>query len=69
MALFLTRLLSAAGVEPASGFVPGYDDTANLDAESHTAVAQMQVHDVMRGMSATEFAPTATVTRAPMAWF
>ena len=69
MALFLTRLLSAAGVEPASGFVPGFDDTADLDAESHAAVAQMRVQDVMRGISAAEFMPTATVTRAPMAWF
>ena len=69
MALFLTRLLSAAGVEPVSGFVPGFDDTANLDAESHAAVAQMRVLDVMRGISAMEFAPTATVTRAPMALF
>ena len=69
MALFLTRLLSAAGVEPVSGFVPGFDDTASLDAESRAAVAQMRVHDVMRGKSAMEFAPTATVTRAPMALF
>ena len=69
MALFLTRLLSAAGVEPVSGFDPGFDDTANLDAESSAAVAQMQVQDVMRGISAVEFAPTATVTRAPMALF
>ncbi len=69
MALFLTRLLSAAGVEPASGFVPGFDDTASLDAESSAAVAQMRVLDIMRGISAMEFAPTATVTRAPMAWF
>ena len=69
MALFLTRLLSAAGVEPVSGFDPGFDDTANLDAESSAAVAQMQVQDVMRGMSAVEFAPAATVTRASMALF
>ena len=69
MALFLTRLLSAAGVEPVSGFDPGFDDTASLDAESRAAVAQMRVHDVMRGISAMEFAPTATVTRAPMASF
>ena len=69
MALFLTRLLRAAGVESASGFDPGFDDAASLDAESRAAVVQMRVHDVMRGVSATEFAPTATVTRAPMAWF
>ena len=69
MALFLTRLLSAAGVEPVLGFDPGFDDTANLDAESSAAIAQMQVQDVMRGISAVEFAPTATVTRAPMALF
>ena len=69
MALFLTRLLSAAGVEPVSGFDPGFDDTANLDAESSAAVAQMQVQDVMGGISAVEFAPAATVTRAPMALF
>ena len=69
MALFLTRLLRAAGVEPVSGFVPGLDDTASLDAEGSAAVAQMRVHDVMRGISDTEFAPAATVTRAPMAWF
>ena len=69
MALFLTRLLSAAGVEPVSGFDPGFDDTASLDAESRAAIARMRVHDVMRGMSAVEFAPAATVTRAPMASF
>ena len=69
MALFLTRLLTAAGVEPVSGFVPGFDDTGALDAESAAAVAQMQADDVMRGVSASEFAPTDPVTRDHMAWF
>ena len=69
MALFLTRLLRAAGVEPVSGFDPGYDDTASLGAESSASVAQMRVQNVMRGISALEFAPVANVTRAPMALF
>lgn len=69
MALFLTRLLTAAGVEPVSGFVPGFDDTAALSAERAAAIAQMQADDVMRGVSASEFAQTEPVTRDHMAWF
>ena len=69
MALFLTRLLTVVGVEPVSGFAPGFDDTAALDAESRAAIAQMRVDEVIPGISAEEFAPAATVTRDHMALF
>ena len=69
MALFLTRLLTVAGVEPVSGFAPGFDDTATLEAESRAAIAQMRVDGVMGGVSAEEFAPAAAVTRDHMALF
>ena len=69
MALFLTRLLSVAGVERISGFTPGFDDTVSYGAEARAAIAQMQLDDIMRGVSMTNFAPTAAVTRDQMALF
>lgn len=69
MALFLSRLLTAAGVSPVSGLAPGFDDTAVLDAASRSAIAQMIVDDVMRGLTDERFAPSEAVTREHMALF
>ena len=69
MALFLTRLLKAAGIEPATGFVAGFEDTRDQNAEVRAAIAQLRVQGITQGTSLTHFSPRGKVTRAQMARF
>lgn len=68
MALFLTRTISWAGIVP-PGNPRAFTDIGALPAESQTAINQLAELSVTTGVSATEYAPYAPVTREQMALF
>ena len=69
MALFLTRLLTAAGVTLPSGAPQGFTDLAGLSNEAQVAINQLAQLDVADGTSATTFSPFMNVNRWQMALF
>lgn len=69
MALFLTRLVSAAGVTLPSGAAQGFSDIGSFDAATQTAINQSAQLGIADGTSATTYAPAADTTRWQMALF
>lgn len=68
MALFLTRLYTAAGANlPAGG--SGFSDLAGLSPEAVTAINQLAALGISTGTGGGNFSPTSTVTREQMASF
>ena len=69
MALFITRLVSAAGITLPSGADQGFTDISGLSAEAQLAINQLAQLTISTGTSATTFDPTGNVTCAQMALF
>jgi hypothetical protein len=69
MALFITRLVDAAGIVLPSGADQGFTDLTGLSAAAVTAVNQLKQLTISTGTSATTFDPFATVSRWQMALF
>ncbi|HSJ27534.1 MAG TPA: S-layer homology domain-containing protein, partial [Acidimicrobiia bacterium] len=69
MALFLTRLVEAAGVTLPSGVAQGFTDIGGLDAETQTAINQTKQLGIADGTSATTYNPLASTLRWQMALF
>ncbi|HKZ28721.1 MAG TPA: S-layer homology domain-containing protein, partial [Acidimicrobiia bacterium] len=69
MALFITRLVTAAGITLPSGADQGFTDLAGLSAAAVTAVNQLKQLAISTGTSATTFDPFANVSRWQMALF
>lgn len=69
MALFLTRLHSAAGFSLPSGEGAPFGDIAGYSAETQTAIAQLAALGVTSGTGDGEFSPADVVTRWQMALF
>ena len=69
MALFITRLVSAAGITLPSGASQGFTDIGGLSAEAQLAINQLAQLTISKGTTATTFDPTGLVTRAQMSLF
>ena len=69
MALFITRLVTGAGITLPSGADQGFTDISGLAAETQTAINQTAQLAISKGTTATTFDPTGLVTRAQMALF
>ena len=69
MALFLTRLLDAAGVTLGDGSDQGFTDIAAFPATTQTAINQIAQADVSEGFNATTFGPALNTLRSQMALF
>lgn len=69
MALFITRLVSAAGITLPSGADQGFTDISGLSAEAQTAANQLKQLGISTGTTATTFDPNGMVTRAQMSLF
>ena len=69
MALFLTRLHTAAGFMLPDGTDRGFLDIGDLSLEQQTAINQLARLGITRGKTATSFDPAGTVTRWQMALF
>jgi hypothetical protein len=68
MALFLTRLYTAAGASlPAGG--GGFSDLAGLSPEAVTAINQLAALQISAGTGGGNFSPASEVTREQMASF
>lgn len=68
MALFLTRIASAAGVELPTGGTP-FSDLDGLDESARAAVVAVAGLGISGGVDGERFAPDALVTRGQMASF
>ena len=69
MALFITRLATAAGLVLPSGAPQGFTDLGGLSNEAQIAINQLAQLDIADGTSATTFSPMANVNRWQMALF
>ena len=69
MALFITRLVTGAGITLPSGADQGFTDISALSAEAQLAINQTAQLAISKGTTATTFDPTGLVTRAQMALF
>jgi len=69
MALFLTRLLSKAGVTLGDGSDQGFTDIAAFQATTQTAINQIAQADVSEGFTATTYGPALNTLRSQMALF
>ena len=69
MALFLTRLHTAAGYVLPDGTDRGFQDISDLSLEQQTAINQLAQLGITRGKTATSFDPAGTVSRWQMALF
>lgn len=67
MALFLTRAARPAGIVLPSAKNQGFTDISGMTPEIQAAINQMAALEIMRGRTATTFAPTDVVTREDMA--
>ncbi len=67
MALFLTRMAKAAGVDLGDVMDAGFSDLGMTDAERVSAINRLAAKGIMEGRTATTFDPEGTVTRADMA--
>ena len=68
MALFLTRLYTAAGASLPTGG-GGFSDLAGLSPEAVTAINQLAALQISTGTGGGNFSPTTVVTREQMASF
>ena len=69
MALFLTRLLDAAGYTLGSGADQGFTDISAYPASTQTAINQIAQAEVSEGFNATTFGPASSTLRSQMALF
>lgn len=69
MALFLTRMVAAAGVSLPDGAGQGFDDILGTTGEAQLAINQLAQLGITFGTSPTTFSPDDTVTREQMASF
>jgi peptidoglycan hydrolase-like protein with peptidoglycan-binding domain len=69
MALFLTRLLQASGIEVPAATDQGFVDIQSLSAEAQAAINQVKQLGITSGTSATTYSPNQLVTRQQMATF
>ena len=69
MALFITRLVTAAGLTLGDGSDQGFTDLGGLSADIVTAINQTAQLQVSEGTSATTFDPSSNVSRWQMALF
>jgi hypothetical protein len=69
MALFLTRLVSAAGVQLPDGSAQGFTDIGALPETTQVAVNRLKQLAITTGTTATTFSPDAPVRRDEMASF
>ena len=69
MALYLTRMVTAAGVTLGSGADQGFTDISGYSAAIQTAINQIKQLGVTVGKTATTYAPDDNVTREEMALF
>ena len=69
MALYLTRLATAAGVTLGSGADQGFTDISGQSAEIQTAINQIKQLGVTTGTTATTYSPDDNVTKEQMAMF
>ena len=69
MALFVTRLLDAAGESLPSGSDQGFTDIAVLPSASERAVNQLAQLDIAEGVGGSRFEPFGMVNRWQMALF
>jgi hypothetical protein len=69
MALFLTRLATAAGVALPSGAAQGFTDISGQVATTQTAINQAKQLGIADGTSATTFDPNSNTLRWQMALF
>lgn len=69
MALFVTRLVTKAGLTLGDGSSQGFTDIGGLDADTQKAINQLVQLGVSNGTSATTFAPLANTLRWHMALF
>ena len=69
MALFITRLLDAAGMTMPSGSSQGFSDVPVLPSATERAINQLAQLDVTEGTAIGQFSPYANVTRWQMALF
>lgn len=69
MALFMTRVLTAAGVDLPTGAGEDFDDIAGLSPEAQLAIRQLAELGVVFGVGDDLFDPTGPVARWQMALF
>jgi hypothetical protein len=69
MALYLTRMATAAGVTLGSGADQGFTDISGQSAEIQTAINQIKQLGVTTGTTATTYSPDDNVTKEQMAMF
>lgn len=69
MALFLTRMATAAAIALPDGSPQGFTDISGESAEIQTAVNQIKQLGITVGKTATTYAPADNVTREEMALF
>ena len=69
MALFLTRLLTKAGLTLPSGATGPFTDLTGVPADAVTAINQLNALGIAKGTSATTFDPMGNVQRWQMALF
>ncbi|MDH3249744.1 MAG: S-layer homology domain-containing protein [Acidimicrobiia bacterium] len=69
MALFITRLLDAAGMGLPSGASQGFDDIGVLPSATERAINQLAQLDISEGTARNEFSPYSNVSRWQMALF
>jgi SpoIID/LytB domain protein len=69
MALFLTRLVNAAGFPMPDGSDQGFTDIADLPAGTQKAINQLRQMGITLGTSTTQFSPSPSVRRDEMASF
>lgn len=69
MALFMTRVLDAAGVDLPTTFSGEFDDIGDLSPEAQLAIRQLAALGVVFGVGDGAFDPTAEIPRWQMALF
>lgn len=69
MALFLTRLVHAAGVDLPAAVPHGFTDVGHLSQSTQDAISQLKTMGITAGTTATTFGPDQVVTREQMASF
>jgi hypothetical protein len=69
MALFLTRLLDAAGYDLGDGSDQGFADIGDYPAATQLAINQLAQAEVSEGFNATTFGPASATLRWQMALF
>jgi hypothetical protein len=69
MALFLTRIVAATGIDLPDGFDQGFADLGSIQPNAQVAINQLKQLGITTGTSETTFNPTGLVRRDQMASF